>query len=87
VSRHFEGIDTDEVALTEACTYTMTPDHDYVFDTAADGKVVVLSCCSGHGFKLAPLIGAATADLALEGGTERIAESTMQLFSADRLAL
>ena len=48
------------------CLYTNTPDHDFVVDVA-DGmpNVVVISACSGHGFKFASAIGEVAAQLAL----------------------
>ncbi|GAA3411408.1 FAD-dependent oxidoreductase [Streptosporangium vulgare] len=50
--------------LTEAsCLYTITPDEDFVLDRV--GPFVIVSPCSGHGAKFAPLIGRMTADLAL----------------------
>ena len=50
------------------CLYTNTPDGDFILDThpAAPG-VAFASACSGHGFKFAPVIGDALADLALTG--------------------
>jgi monomeric sarcosine oxidase len=51
----------------EHCVYTMTPDEDFVIDTmpvGRSGKLVLGSCCSGHGFKLAPWAGEALATLA-----------------------
>jgi sarcosine oxidase len=46
---------------TETCLYTTTPDEDFVIDRV--GPVVVLSPCTGHGFKFTPLIGEIAADL------------------------
>jgi len=46
----------------ETCLYTNTPDEDFVLD--ARGPLVVVSPCSGHGFKFAPLIGEIAACLA-----------------------
>ncbi|MFE9445386.1 FAD-dependent oxidoreductase [Streptomyces sp. NPDC006602] len=49
--------------VTEAtCLYTTTPDEDFVLDR--HGPLVIVSPCSGHGAKFAPLIGAMAADLA-----------------------
>ena len=85
IERHLPGLDAREPALTETCTYTMTHDHDYVLDFApGDGRVVVVSACSGHGFKLGPLVGEIAADLALRGGTDR---ADMRHFRAQRVAL
>jgi sarcosine oxidase len=55
---------------TRVCLYTDTPDGDFVIDRhPAHPEVVVLSPCSGHGFKFASAIGELAADLALEGGS------------------
>jgi len=48
-----------------SCPYTWTDDRDFVIDRV--GPLVVLSPCSGHGAKFAPLIGEWAADL-VEGG-------------------
>ncbi|MGW0823188.1 FAD-dependent oxidoreductase [Streptomyces sp. NPDC002845] len=55
------GLDPDPVAEA-TCLYTTTPDEDFVLDR--HGPLVVVSPCSGHGAKFAPLIGAMAADLA-----------------------
>ena len=48
-----------------ACLYTMTEDKRFVIGALAEApQVVVVSACSGHGFKFAPTIGDAAADLA-----------------------
>ncbi len=52
------------------CLYTMTPDGDFLIDRAPGApQIVIASPCSGHGFKFAPVIGGALADLALRGET------------------
>jgi sarcosine oxidase len=57
---------------TTVCMYTMTPDEHFVIGHLpdADGIVTVAAGFSGHGFKFAPVVGEALADLALDGGTE-----------------
>jgi sarcosine oxidase len=46
------------------CLYTNTPDEHFVIDWhPRDDRVVIVSACSGHGFKFAPAIGEAVADL------------------------
>jgi sarcosine oxidase len=48
------------------CLYTNTPDRDFVIDLAAEmPNVVLVSACSGHGFKFASAIGEVAAQLAL----------------------
>jgi sarcosine oxidase len=60
------------VRRTLTCMYTNTPDHDFVLDfSPRDPRVVVVSACSGHGFKFAPVLGDIAADLVLDGKTKR----------------
>ena len=60
------------VRRTLTCMYTNTPDHDFVLDfSPRDRRVLVISACSGHGFKFAPVIGDIAADVLLAGGTKR----------------
>lgn len=47
------------------CLYTVTPDRRFLIgELPGRPQVVLASACSGHGFKFAPAIGAALADLA-----------------------
>ena len=55
------GLEPDPMAEA-TCLYTTTSDEDFVLDR--HGPVVIVSPCSGHGAKFAPLIGAMAADLA-----------------------
>ncbi|MCA9877459.1 MAG: N-methyl-L-tryptophan oxidase [Thermomicrobiales bacterium] len=75
---------TGEVLETTSCRYTMTPDEDFIIDLhPAHANVVIASCCSGHAFKFAPVVGQILADLALTGETDYPTE----LFRMDRPAL
>jgi sarcosine oxidase len=56
-------------ARAEVCMYTNTPDLHFVVGDAGPAGVTVVSACSGHGFKFAPVMGEIAADLALEGRT------------------
>lgn len=49
------------------CLYTNTPDHHFIIDWAPGGRVLVLSPCSGHGFKFASAIGEIVAELVVDG--------------------
>ena len=49
------------------CLFTNTPNEDFIIDVRED--VVLVSACSGHGAKFAPLLGEMAADLALQTGT------------------
>ncbi len=54
------------VRRSRPCLYTNTPDRDFALGPLpADDRIVVVSTCSGHGFKFAPAIGEAAAALAL----------------------
>ncbi len=47
----------------KTCLYTNTPSHDFILDAhPAHPAVLLVSPCSGHGFKFAPLIGSLVAD-------------------------
>ncbi|WP_432993763.1 FAD-dependent oxidoreductase [Dactylosporangium sp. CA-233914] len=62
--RWLPGVDPDEFAPI-SCTYTTTPDANFVLDR--HGPVVVATGFSGHGFKFVPAVGRVLADLALDG--------------------
>jgi sarcosine oxidase len=52
------------VLRSEVCLYTNTPDRHFLVDRLpGHDDVVVVSACSGHGFKFAPTTGALAADL------------------------
>lgn len=70
-------------ARTKICMYTNTPDHHFVIGSPPGlPAVTVVSVCSGHGFKYAPVIGDAATDIALEGRTAY----PIELFSPARFA-
>ena len=53
---------------SEVCLYTNTPNEDFIFDTAPAGSnVLLVSGCSGHGFKFTVLLGKLAADWATSG--------------------
>jgi monomeric sarcosine oxidase len=52
------------------CLYTMSPDEHFIVDRHPEhDRVVFAAGLSGHGFKFAPALGAALADLAMNGVT------------------
>ena len=55
------GLDPGPVAEA-SCLFTFAPNDDFVLDR--HGPYVIVSPCSGHGAKFAPLIGELAADLA-----------------------
>jgi sarcosine oxidase len=74
--------DADGPALTlKSCMFTNTPDEHFILDRLpAIPQVVVVSPCSGHGFKFVSVIGEIAADLALEGETAH----DIDMFRIDR---
>ncbi|MGC2977601.1 FAD-dependent oxidoreductase [Brevibacterium sp. FAM 25378] len=64
-TRHLPGLVPEPYAET-TCLFTNTPNEDFVIDEV-DGLVIV-SACSGHGAKFAPLLGEFAADLATGAG-------------------
>lgn len=60
-----------EPARAAVCMYTNTPDSHFVLDEHPDHpEVLLVSACSGHGFKFAAVIGELVADLVTKGRTE-----------------
>ncbi|MBC7372620.1 MAG: N-methyl-L-tryptophan oxidase [Frankiales bacterium] len=58
------------LARSVECTYTLTPDEDFVVGCHPRHERVVLACgFSGHGFKFTPVLGEVLADLAVDGAT------------------
>jgi sarcosine oxidase len=76
--------DADGPALTrKTCLFTNTPDEHFIIDRLPSApQVVVVSPCSGHGFKFASVVGEIAADLALDGTTYH----DIEMFRIDRFA-
>ncbi len=71
-----------ELLRARTCLYTRTPDAHFLLDLHPKRpNIVIASPCSGHGFKFAPAIGEALADLALE----RRSRHDLRLFRIGRL--
>jgi monomeric sarcosine oxidase len=69
LSAHLPGI-AKEVSDHRVCLYTMSPDEHFIIDRhPRHANVVFAAGLSGHGFKFAPVLGKALAELALDGGT------------------
>ncbi|KAK7283032.1 hypothetical protein RIF29_12237 [Crotalaria pallida] len=71
VEGRFSGmVDSSGPVVKQACMYSMTPDEDFVIDFLGGefGKdVVVGGGFSGHGFKMAPVIGRILTQLVVDG--------------------
>jgi sarcosine oxidase len=69
VARYLPGLEPVPVD-SKVCLYTNTPDRHFVIgERRRLPGVIVMSVCSGRGFKFAPLMGRIAADLALDGRT------------------
>jgi sarcosine oxidase len=67
VEAHLPGLVPEPYAET-TCLFTNTPTEDFVLDRC-DG-ITVVSPCSGHGAKFAPLVGVLAAEVAAAGSDE-----------------
>ncbi|PQA85710.1 N-methyl-L-tryptophan oxidase [Hyphococcus luteus] len=71
LKRRIPGV-SSTIIKEQSCLYAMSPDGHFIIDRHPESEHVVLAMGhSGHGFKFAPLIGEALADLALKGETMR----------------
>ncbi len=69
IASYFTGFSETPSAL-KPCIYTLADDHHFVIDWhPMHSRILIFSCCSGHGFKYAPEYGAIAADLL--GGKSR----------------
>jgi len=69
VKREFTA-EIQGVIDSETCLYTNTLDERFIVDFYPhDSRVTIGSVCSGHGFKFAPLIGRALAELSATGSS------------------
>ena len=73
-----------ELVDASACMYTNTRDGNFAIGYVGEGaKLMLVSACSGHGFKFAPVVGEIVAELLVEGATRHPTD----LFRLDRPAL
>lgn len=70
ISAHLPLHDPAPVAM-KRCLYTMTADENFLIAPAQD-RVLAFSCCSGHGFKYAPLYGQIALDWLEQRGSEEL---------------
>jgi glycine/D-amino acid oxidase-like deaminating enzyme len=69
LARYFP--DAGEIVATVTCLYTNTESGDFWIDRHPDdARVTIAAGFSGHGFKFAPAIGLALAELTLDGHSE-----------------
>ncbi|NXE09723.1 SOX oxidase, partial [Lophotis ruficrista] len=65
ISRYLPGLEP-RPAVVETCLYTNTPDEDFILDRHPKfSNIVIGAGFSGHGFKLAPVVGQLLCELSL----------------------
>lgn len=71
IKDYFKGI-SQECRSSSTCIYTMAPNEDYIIDyhPSFEDKVILVSACSGHGFKNSMAIGESLAQQVLNGHNE-----------------
>lgn len=75
------GMEPQPLKIT-SCLYTYTPDGDFIVDRCpGNEQIVIVSACSGHGFKFGPVIGRLAAELVEPD------PAPLERFVADRPAL
>ena len=60
-----------EVAGATGCLYTVTPDEGFRFHRS-DARTLVVSACSGHGFKFGPWVGVKVAEILVGDGRQTL---------------
>ena len=82
VSRYFPAAN-GALRSSAACLFTNTPDEHFIIDRAPGApEVLLVSPCSGHGFKFSSVIGEICADLVVHGTTAH----NIELFRLARFA-
>ena len=67
VKHHIPSLDDSPISST-TCLYTNTPDGHFIIDFHPDHKnVVIVSACSGHGFKFSSVIGEVVREMVQDG--------------------
>ncbi|NWS85547.1 SOX oxidase, partial [Toxostoma redivivum] len=65
ISSYLPGLET-QPAVMETCLYTNTPDEDFILDRHPKfSNIIIGAGFSGHGFKLAPVVGKLLCELSL----------------------
>ena len=55
--------------------FTNTPDGHWILDKHPDSEnCIIVSCCSGHGFKFTPIIGEIVTELCQKGSSNHNTE-------------
>ena len=71
-----------KLSKVEECFYTLTKTEEFIVDWAdpESDRILVCSCCSGHGFKLAPIMGDIISDLLTKNKSFELFEKNRHTF-------
>ncbi len=70
LAAHLRNVD-GPLVHRQVCMYTSTPDHHFIVGLhPRDPRVVILGGFSGHGYKMASVMGEVAAELAIDGRTK-----------------
>ncbi len=79
---------SNTVTHTRICLYTNTPDEDFIIDTVPNHpNILMVSGCSGHGFKFTALLGKIAADWADHDSLTEAYPLDLTRFSRTRFAV
>jgi sarcosine oxidase len=70
-SAPFRDVGAYQVQRVATCAYTFTEDH--TFFSQARGKAIIVSACSGHGYKFGAAVGRRVAAAVIDGDTAHLA--------------
>ncbi|CAK8695648.1 unnamed protein product [Clavelina lepadiformis] len=71
ITEHYPDVIATEPSSIQPCFYSMTPDEDFILDRHPRYENIIIGAgFSGHGFKMAPVIGSLLGDLALNRKTK-----------------
>ncbi|XP_064612435.1 peroxisomal sarcosine oxidase-like [Liolophura sinensis] len=66
IRSHLPFVHAKKPSIVEPCMYTMTPDHHFVLDRHPRYRNIIIGAgFSGHGFKMAPVVGKVLGQLSL----------------------
>ena len=86
--RGLKAAPSDPVLKSSTCMFTNTPDEHFIIDPAVDSnfpQVLLVSACSGHGFKFSSVIGEIVAGFVTKGAEEVEKELPVRWLDAGRL--
>lgn len=65
IAKQLFGDKFKKVNKVDSCYYTVSKSEQFIIDwiDPQDEKILIVSCCSGHGFKFSPVLGKIVSDV------------------------